>query len=98
MLLLWVIYLVLLLALALPVFWVARRRGRPNTIKNVAISALVVSGLMGVTRYTSNKAVEQCIGVGNTQCFDAGSTGMLWMFAIGFTVVVWLRAWNIRGR
>ncbi|MDH3301681.1 MAG: hypothetical protein OES24_14360 [Acidimicrobiia bacterium] len=98
MLLLWAVYLALLLVLAIPVFVVARRRHRTATIRNVAISAIVVGGLMGMTRYTSDRLVEQCIEVGNTQCFDAGSTGILWLFAIGFTVVVWARAWNLRGR
>jgi len=98
MLLLWAVYLAVLLVLAVPVFVVARRRRRPNTIRNVAISAVVVGGLMGLTRFTSNRLVEQCIDVGNTQCYDAGSTGILWLFAIGFTVVVWARAWNLRGR
>lgn len=98
MLLFWALYLVLLLILALPVFHVARRRRRTTTIRNVAISAVVVGGLMAMTRYTSDRLVEQCIEVGNTQCIDAGSTGILWLFAIGFTVVVWARAWNLRGR
>ncbi len=98
MLILWAIYLVLLLALAVPVFVMARRRQRPSTIRNVAISALVVGGLMGLTRYTSNELVQQCKDVGNTRCFDPGSTGILWLFAIGFTAVVWGRAWSLRGR
>lgn len=94
----WVTYLALLLVLAVPVFVVARRRRRTTTIRNVATSALVIGGLMAMTRYTSDRAVEQCIDVGNTQCVDAGSTGILWLLAIGFTVVVWARAWNLRGR
>ncbi len=98
MLRLWAIYLAVLLVLALPVFVVGLRRNRPTTIRNVAIAALVIGGLMAVTRYTSNELVQQCIDVGNTRCFDAGSTGILWLLAIGFTVVVWLRAWNLRGR
>jgi len=98
MFLLWALYLALLLVLAIPVFLVAHRRNRKTTIRNVAISALVMGGLMGITRYTSNELVQQCIDVGNTQCYDAGSTGILWLFAIGFTVVVWSRAWNLRGR
>ncbi len=98
MLRLWVIYLALLLVLAVPVFIVARRRGRTTTIRNVVISAVVMSGLMGLTRFSSERLVDQCIEVGNTQCIDAGSTGILWLFGIGFTVVVWARAWNLRGR
>lgn len=98
MLLLWAVYLTLLLVLAVPVFFVARRRRKTSTIRNVAISALVVSAMMGVTRYTSNELVQQCIDVGNTQCVDAGSTGIIWLFGIGFTLVVWVRAWNLRGR
>ncbi len=98
MLTVWVLYLALLLALAIPVFVVARRRSKPSTIRNVAISALVVSGLMAITRYTSDQLVQQCVDVGNTQCIDAGSTGILWLFGLGFTTVVWLRAWNLRGR
>ena len=84
--------------LAVPVFAVARRRKKGRVAINFTIAALVVGALMAVTKYTSDSAVASCEAVGNTQCFDAGSTGFLVLFVLVFSLVAWLRAWNLRGR
>ncbi len=97
-LLLFLLYGGVLSALATPVFILARRRAKMQTFRNFVIGVGVVGMLMAITHYTSDRLVAQCQAVGNTQCVDAGSTGMLVLFGIGFAVVAGVRAWQLLGR
>ncbi len=94
----WAISFAALCLLAVPVHLVARRRGKPRVSLNFTIAAAVLGALMAITKYTSDQAVASCRAVGNTQCHDSGSVGILVLFIVGFWVVAWARAWNLGDR
>ena len=87
------LFLVIVAVLFAPVFFLARRRGQHSTIKSFAIAGLVVVALCAAVGVSSQRLVDQCIAVGNTQCYDRGSTGMQALFLAGFGVAAIIRSY-----
>jgi len=87
-----------LFVVTIPLFVLAHRRSKRTTTKNFAIAALVVGALMAITSFTSDRLVQQCIDVGNTQCVDYGSTGFLLLMGIGYLLATSIRTWTLLGR
>ena len=85
----------LLLIVAVPVIFVARRREKSSTIRNFIVGAAATGTVLAIIKFTSDRAVQQCLDAGNsdTQCVDFGSTGMAVLFIGGYVVIALGRAW-----
>ncbi|MCI0425569.1 MAG: hypothetical protein L0Z47_06935 [Actinobacteria bacterium] len=84
-----------LLALAAPVFLVARRQRRYDTVRNFAISAAVIALLCVAVEVVSERQVAQCVAAGNAECIDAGASGLQLLFAGGYVVAAWVAAYSM---
>lgn len=75
--------------LATPVFVVAWKRHRTDTIRGFAFGALAVGGLCGVIAYVSEVQVNQCLDAGAGECIDWGAAGMQFTLVLIFVLFSW---------
>jgi len=75
--------------LATPVFVVAWKRRRIDTIRSFSIGALAVGGLCGVIAYVSEVQVGQCRDAGAGECIDWGAAGMQFTLVLIFVLFSW---------
>lgn len=87
--------LAVLVGLGLPLWIVAWRRRRRDTIRNFGIGAVVVAALVGIVEITSDRAVEECLAAGNPDCLDSGSAGMQLVMVAFYALVNWFVAYKI---
>jgi hypothetical protein len=85
----------ILAALGLPLWFVAWRLNRRDTIRNFAIGAGVVAVLAGVVAATSERALEQCAAVNGRDCVDPGSGGVQLVMAIFYLLASWFVAYKM---
>jgi hypothetical protein len=88
----------LVLALGSPVFYIARRQQRRDTIRNFALGAAGVALACALLEVTSNRQVAQCIAAGNPDCIDAGAAGMRLLFIGGYIASAWIAAFTMYRR
>ncbi len=88
-------FVALMLVFSLPAILVARqdRRRHRGVDQKFAAAAVGVGVLCGVLVGISRRLVDQCTAQGNTQCHDAGGTGLVALIAIGFLAVSTVRAY-----
>ncbi|MEL6980898.1 MAG: hypothetical protein AAFO29_00585 [Actinomycetota bacterium] len=88
------LYLGILLACSLPVVLVARRDDYHRGVGRKFVLAGLGAGLgCGLVVASSNRLVQQCEEAGNSQCFDAGATGLVTVVIAGFVIVSVIRAY-----
>lgn len=87
--------LVILAVLASPLFFIARREGRTDTIKRFLIGGAVIVALVATLAFVSDRNIEQCFNAGNRGCVDAGTTGLQMMLVGGYVVTAWWVSWVI---
>ncbi|HXV71650.1 MAG TPA: hypothetical protein VEB69_09640 [Acidimicrobiia bacterium] len=75
--------------LATPVFVVAWKRRRPDTIRSFAVGAFVIGALCGVIAYVSDVQVTQCRDAGAGECVDWGAAGMQFTLVLVFELFAW---------
>jgi hypothetical protein len=83
------------LALGLPLFWVARSRDRTDTIRRFVGGAAFVGLFCATLEYGSERLVAQCLATGANseyRCLDPGSAGLKSMAVVGYAIVAWLTA------
>lgn len=88
-------FLVILAVLGVPLWFAARREGRPQTIKNYAIGGGAIAVVCGLLAIISERQMEQCADAGYSNCFDYGTTGFQTVLVVGFAVSAWLSAYFI---
>ncbi len=81
--------------LASPVFYMARKTGRKDTIRSFAIGGAVVVLFIATLAYVSEVQVEQCLEAGNPNCLDAGTPGLQLVILGAYVVASWWVAWSI---
>jgi hypothetical protein len=88
-------FVALLLVFSVPAVLVARRdpRRHPGVVRKFVIGAVLTGLVCGSLYAISDRLVDQCLAEGNTQCHDAGGTGILVMIAGGFLAVSSARAY-----
>jgi hypothetical protein len=82
----------LTLALGIPLFVVARRQGRTKTTRRFLIAAGVIGLLTALVSVSSEMLVSRCEAVGNFNCLDFGSTGLQFIFIVGYAISSWVAA------
>ncbi|HET9260905.1 MAG TPA: hypothetical protein VFP42_12350 [Acidimicrobiia bacterium] len=82
----------LVAVMASPVFVVAWRRQRRDTIRNFALGAVVIGVLCGSITAISERQVDQCLAAGNTDCIDAGAAGLQLVIIGIFVLSSWVAA------
>ncbi len=87
--------LVIMVVVALPLFYVARRLRRPKVLIRYAGIAAALALLVAGMEATSRLLVERCMEAGNTGCVDYGAAGGKAMAIGGFAVASWIRARNL---
>lgn len=85
----------ILAVLGLPLWYVARREGRRDTIRNFLIGAGVVAVLSGIVAITSERALEQCAAVNGRECIDPGSDGVQFVLVTFYLIVAWFVAYKL---
>ena len=82
-------------ALASPVFLVARKRRRFDTIRSFVRGAAVVALFCAALEYSSERLVANCVAAGGNPeraCVDFGSTGFQTVVLGGYAVGSWFTA------
>jgi len=87
--------LAILAGLGLPLWYVAWRDSRRDTIRNFALGAVVVAVLAGIVALTSERAVEQCAAVNGRECIDPGSDGVQLVIVTFYLIVAWFVAYKM---
>ena len=85
-------------ALASPLFYIARKRGRRDTIRSFAIGGAAVVIFIATLAYVSEIQVEQCLEAGNPSCLDSGTPGLQLVILGAYVVASWWSAWSIADR
>lgn len=75
--------------LATPVFVVAWKRRRRDTIRTFAIGAIAIGALCGVIAHVSEVQVNQCLDAGAGECIDWGAAGMQFTLVLVFVLFAW---------
>lgn len=83
--------------LGLPLWYVAWRERRRDTIRNFVIGAAVVAVLAGIVALTSERAVAQCAAVNGRECIDPGSDGVQFVLVTFYLIVNWFVAYKLWG-
>ncbi len=71
-----ILYTALLLLFSVPAVLVARRVQRPEIGRRFLIAVPILGLICGLISASSSRLVDQCEAAGNTQCMDAGTTGL----------------------
>ena len=87
--------LAILAALGLPLWYVAWREGRRDTIRNFGLGAVAVAVLAGIVALTSERAVEQCMAANGRECIDPGSNGVQLVLVTFYLIVNWFVAYKM---
>ncbi len=82
----------LMLAFGIPLFVVARRKGRTKTTRRFLIAAGVIGLVTALVSVGSEMLVSRCEAVGNFNCLDFGSTGLQFIFVVGYVISSWVAA------
>ncbi len=82
----------LMLAFSIPLFVVARRKGRPKTTRRFLIAAGVIGLITALVSAGSEILTSRCEAVGNFSCLDFGSTGLQVIFIAGYVISSWIAA------
>jgi hypothetical protein len=82
----------LVAVMASPVFVVAWRRGRRDTIRNFAVGTVAIGVLCGSIAAISERQVAQCTAAGNSDCIDAGAAGLQLVIIGIFVLASWVAA------
>jgi hypothetical protein len=82
----------LMLALGIPLFAVARRKGRTKTTRRFLIAAGVIGLSSAVVAASSERLVRQCETAGGLDCIDFGSAGLQFLFIVGYVISSWVVA------
>lgn len=85
----------ILAALGLPLWFVAWKQRRLDTVRNFAIGAGVVAFLAGLVAMTSERAVQQCIAANGRACVDPGGPGVQIVLVVFYLLVSWLVAYKM---
>ncbi len=83
----------LLAVLGAPLWIVAWRKNRLESVRNYLFAAIGVGLLCGFIAGASSRNVQQCLDAGNTDCLDSGGPGMHLIFIVLYAIVVWLAAY-----
>jgi hypothetical protein len=86
---------VILAGLGLPLWYVAWRERRRDTIRNFVLGALVVAVLAGIVALTSERAVQQCTAVNGRECIDPGSGGVQLVLVTFYLIANWFVAYKM---
>ena len=78
-----------------PLFFIARDKNRPGTIKNFGIAAVILGLLCVAVAITSERLVDQCFAADNLDCDDRGGAGLQVVFVVGFAIATWTRAMSL---
>ncbi|MEE9176838.1 MAG: hypothetical protein V3U46_00240 [Acidimicrobiia bacterium] len=70
------------MALGIPLFVVAQRKGRTKTIRRFLIAAGVIGLFTALVSAGSESLESRCEAVGNFNCLDFGSTGLQFIFIL----------------
>lgn len=90
-----VIMTALIGVLCSPVFVLAWRRERLDTIRNFAIGSVFIGVLCGFIAMVSHRQVAQCIEAGNSDCVDSGAVGLQVLLVGLFVVASWVVSWTM---
>jgi len=82
----------LMLVLGIPLFVVARRKGRTKTTRRFLIAAGVIGLFTALVSASSETLTSRCEAVGNFNCLDFGSTGLQFIFIVGYAISSWVAA------
>lgn len=86
----------LLVVCSSPALIVAWRRRKTSTIKRFLLASAGAGILFGgLGAVTSQKLVGQCISERNTGCVDSGFQGLVFLVAVIFLIVGFVRAASI---
>jgi hypothetical protein len=85
----------ILAALGAPLWFVAWRQHRRDTIRNFAVGAGVVAILAGIVAMTSERAVEQCIAANGRDCIDPGGSGVQVVLVVFYLLANWFVAYKM---
>lgn len=88
----------LLLVFAAPTLYLSHRKGRPATIKRFLIAAAGCGLLAGMVLGTGRQLENQCLEQGNSNCYDAGGNGLIFMVFVGFLGASLLKARSLAHR
>ena len=77
----------------LPLWFVAGQRFRWHTIRNYAVSGLVVALLCAFVEVATVRAEEQCAAAGNPTCYDPGGPGLQMVMVGVYLVANWATAY-----
>ena len=79
----------ILIVLASPLFYMARKKRRFDTIRSFAIGGAVVVALVAGLAQVSKVQVDQCLEAGNPNCVDAGTSGLQILIMGGYVIAAW---------
>lgn len=86
----------LLIALSVPLLYLARRKRTDHTARNFVLAALAVGILCAILAESSARLVSQCFESGSPGCVDVGASGFqalligVYVVAAGaMTYVLW---------
>ena len=79
----------ILVVLASPLFFMARKKRRTDTIRSFAIGGAVVVAFVAGLAHVSKVQVDQCFEAGNPNCVDAGTSGLQLLIMGGYVVAAW---------
>ncbi|MEE8406487.1 MAG: hypothetical protein V3S32_04990 [Acidimicrobiia bacterium] len=82
----------LMLAFGIPLFVVARRKGRTKTTRRFLIAAGVIGLFTALGSVGSEILESRCEAVGNFNCLDFGSAGLQFLFIVGYVISSWVAA------
>ncbi|MCP3989213.1 MAG: hypothetical protein GY724_09070 [Actinomycetia bacterium] len=80
---------------SVPAVIVALRLERSEVARRFLIAAPICGLICGLISATSSRLVDQCESAGNTQCLDAGWTGLLVLVLGGYLGISLLSAYVV---
>ncbi len=89
------VVLAALAVLSIPLWVVATRSGRRDTIRNFVVAGGAVAMLAALLEADSERKVLQCFEAGNPTCVDSGAIGMILVMAALYVVAAWFAAFSI---
>lgn len=83
------------LVVGAPLFVVAHKVGRVDTMRRFAGGAAFVALFCATLEFGSHRLVDQCLATGSNPayaCLDPGSVGLQAIGVVGYGIVAWLTA------